>query len=72
MPLETVFEQLEAPAERISLWRENGGQPFLTVLHDPGAPAAKRFRMWYNVDVVDDPADGAFFGAIQGGDQTNG
>jgi hypothetical protein len=37
-------------------------QPFLTVLHDPAAPAQGRFRMWYNVDVVDDPADGAWFG----------
>lgn len=37
-------------------------QPFLTVLHDADRPAEKRFRMWYNVDVVDDPADGAFFG----------
>jgi len=31
MPLEAVFVQLERPAERISLWRENGGQPFLRV-----------------------------------------
>lgn len=37
-------------------------QPFLTVLHDPEAAAQKRFRMWYNVDAVDDPADGEFFG----------
>lgn len=37
-------------------------QPFLTVLHDASAPAAKRFRMWYNADVVDDPADGAYYG----------
>jgi hypothetical protein len=37
-------------------------QPFLTVLHDPAAPAHGRFRMWYNVDVVDDPTDGAWFG----------
>lgn len=37
-------------------------QPFLTVLRDASAPASKRFRMWYNADVVDDPADGAFYG----------
>lgn len=36
-------------------------QPFLTVLHDPAA-SRNPFRMWYNVDVVDDPADGAFYG----------
>jgi hypothetical protein len=29
--LDAVFAQLDAPAEQISLWRENGGQPFLTV-----------------------------------------
>jgi hypothetical protein len=38
-------------------------QPFLTVLHDPWAPPARRFRMWYNVDTVDDPRDGEWFGA---------
>jgi hypothetical protein len=32
------------------------------VLHDAAAPAQKRFRMWYNVDVVDDPTDGVWFG----------
>lgn len=37
-------------------------QPFLTVLHDSAAPAEKKFRMWYNVDVVDDPKDGEWFG----------
>ena len=37
-------------------------QPFLTVLHDAAAPEGSRFRMWYNVDAVDDPADGNFFG----------
>jgi hypothetical protein len=38
-------------------------QPFFTVLHDGVANVKKRpFRMWYNADVVDDPADGAFFG----------
>jgi hypothetical protein len=37
-------------------------QPFFTVLHEPAAQPSKPFRMWYNVDVVDDPADGAFFG----------
>lgn len=37
-------------------------QPFLTVLHDPDATAKMRFRMWYNVDAVDDPGDGEFFG----------
>jgi hypothetical protein len=29
-------------------------QPWLTVLQDPGN---KRFRMWYNADTVDDPAE---------------
>jgi hypothetical protein len=38
-------------------------QPFLTVLYEPAGPTARRFRMWYNVDVVDDPRDGEFFGA---------
>lgn len=37
-------------------------QPFFTVLRDPTASSSKPFRMWYNVDVVDDPVDGAFFG----------
>jgi hypothetical protein len=37
-------------------------QQFLTVLHDPAAPPEGRFRMWYNVDVVDDPTDGAWYG----------
>ena len=37
-------------------------QPFLTVLHDPAAKGETRFRMWYNVDTIDDPADGEFFG----------
>jgi ATP-dependent RNA circularization protein (DNA/RNA ligase family) len=31
MPLESVFALLEQPIERISLWRENAGQPFLKV-----------------------------------------
>jgi hypothetical protein len=37
-------------------------QPFLTVLNDPMAASGKPFRMWYNVDVVDDPRDGQWFG----------
>jgi hypothetical protein len=37
-------------------------QPFLSVLYDPTAPNDKQFRMWYNVDVVEDPADGRFSG----------
>ncbi|MDB5337615.1 MAG: hypothetical protein JWN70_3234 [Planctomycetaceae bacterium] len=37
-------------------------QPFITVLRDPATPSGKPFRMWYNVDAVDDPADGAYFG----------
>jgi hypothetical protein len=37
-------------------------QPFLTVLHHESAPDEKQFRMWYNVDVVDDPRDGQWFG----------
>jgi hypothetical protein len=35
-------------------------QPWLTVLRDPSLPEQKRFRMWYNADTVDDPAEGAF------------
>lgn len=52
---------LDAPVVTGSLEHQNW-QPFFTILHDP---AAKKnpFRMWYNVDVVDDPADGAYFGA---------
>jgi hypothetical protein len=38
-------------------------QPFMSVIHDPALSSDKPFRMWYNVDVVDDPADGNFFGA---------
>lgn len=37
-------------------------QPFLTVIHYPDAPSEKRFRIWYNVDVVDDPGDGQYAG----------
>lgn len=37
-------------------------QPFFTVLHDPTAAAEKRFRLWYNVDVLDDPRDGEWSG----------
>ncbi|HEX5103599.1 MAG TPA: hypothetical protein VFV87_07310 [Pirellulaceae bacterium] len=37
-------------------------QPFLTVLHDETNRTGKPFRMWYNVDVVDDPRDGEWFG----------
>ncbi len=37
-------------------------QPFLTVLHDADASRGRKFRMWYNADVVDDPRDGEFFG----------
>ncbi len=37
-------------------------QPFFTVVHDPANPSGKPFRMWYNVDAVDDPADGNYFG----------
>jgi hypothetical protein len=53
---------LDGPIVTGALEHQNW-QPFLTVLHDPDAPAARRFRMWYNVDVFDDPADGAFSGA---------
>ena len=38
-------------------------QPFFTVLHDPAVSTRKPFRMWYNVDVIDNPADGEWFGA---------
>jgi hypothetical protein len=31
MSLDAVFAEFEKPIERISLWRENGGQPFLSV-----------------------------------------
>ena len=31
MPLRTVQEHLEIPAERIATWRENSGQPFMDV-----------------------------------------
>jgi len=37
-------------------------QSFLTVLHDSTAPRERRFRMWYNVDVDADPADGKYLG----------
>src|SRR5262245_37795216 len=52
---------LEGPVVTSGVEHQNW-QPFLTVLRDPSAPAGKRFRMWYNADVVDDPADGAFCG----------
>jgi hypothetical protein len=35
-------------------------QPWFTVLRDPSLPQEKRFRMWYDADTVDDPAEGAF------------
>lgn len=47
-------------------------QPFFTVLHDPAAPSRKPFRMWYNADVVDDPADGNWFGATGYLESTDG
>lgn len=37
-------------------------QPFLTVVHDRARPA-RPFRMWYNVDVIDNTTDGEYFGA---------
>lgn len=52
---------LEGPVVTGALEHQNW-QPFFTVLYDPGARKDKPFRMWYNVDVVDDPADGAWFG----------
>lgn len=47
-------------------------QPFLTVLHDPAAPNQKPFRMWYNADAIDDPADGAWFGVTAYLESTDG
>lgn len=52
---------LDGPIVTGALEHQNW-QPFLTVLHDPDAAPEGRFRMWYNVDVVDDPADGQWFG----------
>lgn len=52
---------LDAPIVTGAVEHQNW-QPFLTVLHDPAAPPEKRFRMWYNVDVVDDPRDGEWVG----------
>ncbi len=51
---------LEGPIVTGKLEHQNW-QPFLTVLRDP-AKTERPFRMWYNVDVVDDPADGAYYG----------
>lgn len=42
---------LKAPVVTSAKEHDNW-QPWLTVLHDPNAPADKRFRMWYNA-----PAD---------------
>jgi len=52
---------LDAPIITGELKHQNW-QPFLTVLHDAAQPAERRFRMWYNVDVLDDPRDGEFSG----------
>jgi hypothetical protein len=52
---------LDGPIVTGSVEHQNW-QPFLTVLHDPEAAPHGRFRMWYNVDVVDDPRDGQWFG----------
>lgn len=52
---------LDGPIVTGALEHQNW-QPFLTVLHDSAAAPEKRFRMWYNVDVVDDPKDGEWFG----------
>ncbi len=52
---------LTEPVVTGSLEHQNW-QPFFTVLRDPATPSGKPFRMWYNVDTVDDPADGAYFG----------
>lgn len=53
---------LDGPIVTGSVEQQNW-QPFLTVLHDPVLPPERRFRMWYNVDVVDDTRDGEFAGA---------
>jgi hypothetical protein len=49
-------------------------QPWYTVIHDPAQPAERRFRMWYNADTVDDPAEGAFgpvLGYVESADGMN-
>ena len=53
---------LKQPVVTGSLEHQNW-QPFLSVIHDPALPSEKQFRMWYNVDTVDETSDGNFFGA---------
>jgi hypothetical protein len=50
---------LKEPVVTSSLEHQNW-QPWLTVLHDATLPGERRFRMWYDADVVDDPTEGAF------------
>lgn len=49
---------LKKPVVTSKLEHQNW-QPWLTVQHDPSRPPDKRFRMWYDADVIDDPAEGA-------------
>src|SRR5688572_12067235 len=50
---------LKEPVVTTALEHQNW-QPFFTVLHEPSR--SHPFRLWYNVDTVDSPADGDFFG----------
>src|SRR5687767_1334558 len=50
---------LKEPVVTTALEHQNW-QPFFTVLHEPSRE--NPFRLWYNVDAVDSPADGDFFG----------
>jgi len=57
----TPKRTLQEPVLTGSLEHQNW-QPFLTVQYDAAAAENKRFRMWYNVDVLDDPRDGEYAG----------
>jgi len=57
----TPKRTLQEPVLTGSLEHQNW-QPFLTVQYDPARNEKKPFRMWYNVDVVDDPRDGEYAG----------
>ena len=50
---------LKEPVVTTALEHQNW-QPFFTVLHEPSR--ANSFRLWFNADTVDSPADGDFFG----------
>lgn len=53
---------LDGPIVTGALEHQNW-QPFFTVHHDPTSSREKPFRLWYNVDVIDDPRDGEWYGA---------